>query len=75
MAKDGNNVSIAEALSNYTRGSAYCSFRENEIGTIEEGTLADIVVLDRNILETDYDEIRETKVRLTIMDGEVVYEN
>lgn len=43
-------LTLAEALKAYTYGSAYGCFREHELGTIEEGKLADLVVLDRNLL-------------------------
>ncbi len=67
-------LSMTEALRAYTLGSAYCNFREKELGTIEEGKLADIVVLDKNLLECNVNEIMETKVLMTIFDGEVVYD-
>ena len=67
-------VSVAEALSHYTRDPAYGSFMENDLGTLEVGKLADIVVLDRNLMRCGADEIPNTKVRLTIMDGSIVYE-
>lgn len=66
-------VTIAEALRAYTRGAAYSSFRENELGTLEEGKLADIIVLDQNLFDVSVDKIPQTKVELTIMDGDVVY--
>jgi predicted amidohydrolase YtcJ len=68
-------VSVAEALCHYTRDPAYGSFMENELGTLEAGKLADIVVLDRNLTQCGADEILGTKTRLTVMDGNVVYED
>ncbi|MFC7394050.1 amidohydrolase [Scopulibacillus cellulosilyticus] len=65
-------VSLADALKAYTLGAAYSVFRENELGTLEEGKLADIVVLDRNIFVTPVEELLETKVEMTIMDGRIV---
>nr|WP_269410016.1 amidohydrolase [Lentibacillus daqui] len=69
------SISLAEALKDYTKTPAYGTFRENELGTLEVGKLADIVVLDRNLFEVSPEEILETKVNLTIADGQVVYEN
>lgn len=66
-------ISLSDALKAYTIGSAYGSFREHELGTLEEGKLADLVVLDRNIFETPPEEILETKVKMTMVDGELVY--
>ena len=47
---------------------------ENEIGSLEVGKKADLVVLDRNLFEIDPHEIHQAQVVLTVMDGEVVYE-
>ncbi|CAN7535053.1 amidohydrolase [Peribacillus frigoritolerans] len=66
-------LTLAEALKAYTYGSAYGCFREHELGTIEEGKLADLVVLDRNLFDIPESEVLKTKVELTINDGKVVY--
>ncbi|MGE7692662.1 amidohydrolase [Lysinibacillus sp. NPDC094177] len=66
-------ITLAEALKAYTKGSAYSTFRETDLGTLEVGKLADIIVLDKNLFEVENKEILQTKVLLTIMDGEVVY--
>ncbi|TKH04437.1 amidohydrolase [Peribacillus simplex] len=68
-------LTLAEALQAYTYGSAYGCFREHELGTIEEGKLADLVVLDRNLFDIPESEVLKTKVELTINDGEVVYKS
>ncbi|MGG1487685.1 amidohydrolase [Peribacillus castrilensis] len=68
-------LTLAEALQAYTYGSAYGCFREHELGTIEEGKLADLVVLDRNLFDIPESEVLKTKVELTINDGKVVYES
>ncbi|MGE7591470.1 amidohydrolase [Peribacillus sp. NPDC101480] len=68
-------LTLAEALQAYTYGSAYGSFREHELGTIEEGKLADLVVLDRNLFDIPESEVLKAKVELTINDGEVVYKS
>ncbi|WP_342769266.1 amidohydrolase [Peribacillus asahii] len=66
-------VTLAEALKAYTLGSAYSVFREHELGTIESGKLADIIVLDRNLFTVSKEEILQTKVELTIMDGKKIW--
>lgn len=71
----GEKISVAEALKHYTSGSAYGNFMEDKLGTLEKGKLADIVVLDRNLLTCEAEELLEAKVRLTVMDGRVVYED
>ncbi|MFM1652883.1 amidohydrolase [Brevibacillus sp. B_LB10_24] len=67
-------ISLAEALRAYTLGSAYGNFREHELGTLEAGKLADLIVLDRNLFTVDAEDIRQTKVCLTMMDGRIVHE-
>ncbi|MEK4066639.1 amidohydrolase [Peribacillus sp. FSL R5-0717] len=68
-------LTLAEALQAYTYGSAHGCFREHELGTIEEGKLADLVVLDRNLFDIPESEVLKTKVELTINDGKVVYKS
>lgn len=68
-------LTLAEALQAYTYGSAHGCFREHELGTIEEGKLADLVVLDRNLFDIPESEVLKTKVGLTINDGKVVYKS
>lgn len=67
-------ITLAEALKAYTWGSAYVEGCEQDFGTLEKGMLADIIVLDKNLFAVEPKEILETKVVVTIMDGEVVYE-
>ncbi len=44
------------------------------MGTLEEGMLADIAVIDRNLFEVSPQEVRTAQVITTIMDGKVVFE-
>ncbi|RFB13579.1 amidohydrolase [Bacillus sp. HNG] len=66
-------VSLAEALKFYTKAPAYGNFRENDLGTVEAGKKADVIILDRNLFSVDVKEILEAKVEMTIMDGNIVY--
>ncbi len=62
-----------ELLKAWTIGGQYnCGF-EDKLGTLEVEKLADIAVLNTNILETPMKEMR--KVCLTIVDGAIVYNN
>lgn len=67
-------LTLAEALRGYTYGSAYGIGRENDLGTLEPGKLADIVVIDRNLFNSTPEEIRKAKVHLTIMDGRIIFQ-
>ncbi|MET3291121.1 UNVERIFIED_CONTAM: putative amidohydrolase YtcJ [Brevibacillus sp. OAP136] len=69
-----DRITLAEALRAYTNGPAYGSFREHELGTLAEGKLADLVVLDRNLFDGPADELLHAKVRLTMVDGRIEYE-
>ena len=40
---------------------------------LKEGMLAEVIVLDRNLFEVKPKEILDTKVLVTIMDGEIIY--
>ena len=67
-------LTVAELLKGYTIGSSYSVSREEELGTLEAGKLADIVIVDRNLFAVSPEEIRNAKVEMTIMDGEIIYE-
>jgi predicted amidohydrolase YtcJ len=66
-------VTPEQALLAYTRNGAYANFWENKVGSLETGKLADLVVLDRNILEVPSATIGQTHVLATIVGGKVVY--
>lgn len=68
-------LSMMEALQAYTLFGAYLSFEEDIKGSIEPGKLADIIVLDQDLLEIDPERIMETKVLQTWLGGELVYEH
>jgi predicted amidohydrolase YtcJ len=68
------SITREEAIRLYTINSAYHTFDETIKGSIEPGKLADMIVLDRDILSCPLDDIRETKVLRTILGGKTVYE-
>lgn len=68
-------LSREAALRLWTRGSAYTMGWADELGSIEPGKRADIAVLDTPFMDCSPEELRETTVEFTIVDGEVVHEN
>ncbi len=67
-------LTLEQSLAGYTRNGAYAEFAENVKGTIAPGKLGDLVVLDRNIFEIPAEDIADARVKLTILDGEIIYE-
>jgi predicted amidohydrolase YtcJ len=79
---DGNNpdgwipeqkVTVGEALAAYTEIGAFARYAETELGRIEVGMLADLVVLSDDIFEQDPGAIAATDVDVTVVGGEVRY--
>jgi predicted amidohydrolase YtcJ len=66
-------ISIEDAIRAYTINTAYANFEERIKGSIEVGKVADLVVLDRNLLRVAPKELLSTKVLYTIVAGKVVY--
>jgi predicted amidohydrolase YtcJ len=70
-------LTVAEAVWGFTMGTAVVSGQEAVLGSITPGKLADLVILDRDILalgETAPMEIAQAQVAMTIFDGRIVYE-
>lgn len=67
------NLSREEALRVYTLGSAWFSFDENKLGSIEPAKLADMIVLTADYLTIPVDQIRDLHSVLTIVGGKPVY--
>ncbi len=67
-------VTREEALIAHTKNNAYLFFRENELGAIQSGFLADLVVLDRDYLTIPADEIKDINPIMTMVGGRIVYE-
>jgi predicted amidohydrolase YtcJ len=69
----GKPVSLRTAIELFTKNSAYASHEEKVKGTIEEGKLADLVILDRDPFEVPPEEISRIKTLATIVGGRLVY--
>ncbi len=62
-----------EALIAHTRSNAYLFFQENELGSLEVGKQADLVVLDRDYMTVPAEQIKKIRSTLTMVGGRVVY--
>jgi predicted amidohydrolase YtcJ len=79
LGEEGNGwfpeqrLTMEEAIEYYTFGSAYAQFMDDRKGMIKKGYLADIVIVDKDLLTVPESEILKTKVDYTIVGGKVVY--
>jgi predicted amidohydrolase YtcJ len=64
-----------DALIAYTRRNAFFVFQEDNLGAIQAGKLADLVVLDRDYLTVPADQIKDIKPVLTMVGGRIVYDS
>jgi predicted amidohydrolase YtcJ len=63
-----------EALIAHTRANAYLFSQERNLGSLDDGKLADLVVLDRDYMTVPAEEIKSIRPTLTMVGGRVVYE-
>ncbi|MCK9407851.1 MAG: amidohydrolase, partial [Bacteroidetes bacterium] len=68
-------ISVKEAIQCYTINNAFAAFEENEKGSITPGKLADFTILSEDILVIDPINIEHVRVEMTILGGEIVFEN
>lgn len=73
LCGEGQRVSVLEAVRMFTYNGAYASFEENLKGSLEPGKLADVVILDQDLLRWPAERVREVKVTHTFIGGELVY--
>jgi len=68
-------ITREDALIAHTRKNAYFIFQEDNLGSIQPGKLADLVVLDRDYLTVAADQIRHIRPVMTMVGGRIVYES
>jgi predicted amidohydrolase YtcJ len=66
-------LSMAEAIEQYTLGSAYAEFQETVKGSIAQGKFADLVIMEKNLFEISKKEILRAPVAMTILAGKIVF--
>jgi hypothetical protein len=67
-------ISREQAIRLYTINNAWLTFEEKEKGSLETGKLADLIVLDRDILTCPLDEVRQIQVERTYLGGKPIYQ-
>lgn len=75
MPPESERASVEEMIASFTINGAYAYFNEDKTGSLEKGKKADMVVLDKNILEIEPSEIHTAKEMLTFFNGQEVYRN
>jgi hypothetical protein len=67
-------LTVEQAVTAYTRGSAWAEFAEEEKGTLAPGRLADLAVLSQDVFTVEPGRLPDTSSVLTIIGGRVVYD-
>ena len=67
-------ITIDQAITAYTSGSAFAEFEEKEKGKLTPGMLADFIVLDRDVTAVSPEKLLGTKVLKTVVGGKTVFE-
>jgi predicted amidohydrolase YtcJ len=68
-------LSREEALASFTINAAYAAHLEKELGSLEPGKLADLVVLSQDIMTAEPAQILTTRALKTIIGGRIVYDS
>ncbi len=64
-------ITMEEALTAYTAANAYAGFQEDRLGTLQPGKLADIAILDTDLLQVDPERVESANVLRTLVNGRV----
>ena len=68
------SITREEALIAHTRSNASIVFQEGNLGSIQDGKYADLLVLDRDYLTVPAEQIKDIKPLMTMVGGKIVYE-
>lgn len=74
LLNKNERVTVEDMVKAYTINGAYALYAEDEIGSIEVGKYADMIIIDQDIFNVHPLEIEKTQVLKTIFDGCIVYE-
>jgi predicted amidohydrolase YtcJ len=68
-------MTLEETLRAHTAGAAYAGFADERLGVLKPGLRGDVTVMDRDLFRATPREVLDTKVVMTVVDGEVVFES
>jgi predicted amidohydrolase YtcJ len=74
LINPAQQITRQEVLGLYTRENGWFVREEDQLGSIEEGKLADLAVLNRDYFKVPDEELKRIRSILTVVDGEVVYD-
>ena len=75
LLRPEQSITREQAIRLYTTNNAWLSFEEDQKGSIEPGKLADMIVLETDILHCPVDQVKEIQVLQTFVGGKQVYPN
>lgn len=67
------SLTLEEAIIGFTKQAAFTSGKENELGLIVPGKLADLTIFNKDLFCTPRAQWPEIEVEMTIINGEIVY--
>ena len=74
LQPESERLPMDELIKGFTETAVYQVRMDDKLGTIEPGKYADFIILDQNLYEVDPYELRNVKVCMTVMNGEVTYQ-
>jgi hypothetical protein len=66
-------ASLEDMIVASTLNGAYANFLDGDIGSIEVGKLADLVVLEQDLFDIEIEQIPEIQIAMTFFEGKIVY--
>jgi predicted amidohydrolase YtcJ len=75
LINGGQQITRQEVLELYTSRNGWFLREEDQLGSIEEGKLGDLVVLDRDYFTVPDEELKQIRSVLTVVDGQIVHDS
>ena len=75
LSPENERLTVQEAIHANTMGAAYQLRMDDKVGSVEVGKFADLIILDRNILEGNPHDIHKAQVEMTMMNGKIRHQS